>query len=786
MGDHAEPADKNYQSISRLGKSLPVLLPLAALLFLLSGFLKPGKQVPPRISPLPLETASSPLVSGSGFSDDGVFPTTTRESFGGDLRKFGSWLGSDASVGTTRSGWFRATPKFRILVAGYPVGRGCELFIEGQEADGRIQRITMPHGGNPGESWRTETISFANLNLSRFRLVAIDASAGLQSWVGFSQPFEFRESEAAERWRQLLLVALTASAAFVAILFPGLFLRHRSVELKRAKLPFLWIPLTGFLGLATLGLLCWVAPSSIGVRNISRMVLGPVFVYALYHVVRFPLSTYLSELERRALLVILVLASLSISKSIYSLGPVGELYGGQISRTLEVGGRSDSRIPYHVLQLVAWRSRPYSDLAIRFFSPWNFSSRGPLVALATAPIVLAIPVNVPNTMPDQKWSVFDPQGFSAYRIVMIVVACCTLTAVFEIAALFLEAQWAFLAFLVTASTPFVIHETYFTWPKLEAVWFVLLAAYLIVRCRYLRAGVLVGIGYLCHPLVLLSFPALLGISFLSEESGRETEVLRWRKLYKWGLQAFLLLPGLAFCMSIWFVINRKHYSQSGFLDYFYAADGLNLTLGHWLLSRWDSICNTLIPLNLFLLHRTHLAVNAVDGASPHIVQFYLQYWNTLPFGVGITYFFFLVRFLWEGLMRARAWVFLVFVVPFAFFSAYWGPISTGMLREGLHPWVVGLLIFSVVMWRKMGAHNHYSAACSIALLLRGVETILMLVLPSMLSQHEAVSSQFLTTDIIALLVMAGSAAWLYWLTFRLAWKLSATTIPATSMIQSQS
>ncbi len=91
-------------------------------------------------------------------------------------------------------------------------------------------------------------------------------------------------------------------------------------------------------------------------------------------------------------------------------------------------------------------------------------------------------------MPDQPWTVFDSEGFSAYRIVMIVMACCSLSAVFGVARLFLDEQWAFLAYLVTVTTPFVVHETYFTWPKLEAASLVLLASYLIVRRRFLLAG----------------------------------------------------------------------------------------------------------------------------------------------------------------------------------------------------------------------------------------------------------------------------------------------------------
>ena len=730
------------------------------MLFLFTGYSKPVKVPAPLTAPLKLENEGELLAEVSGFAENAVFPTTTEPALAVRLKRFGSWLGSDQSLGAVKTSWFRAAPRFNILIAGYPSGHGCQLFIETQQTNGATSRIPVSLRSNPGESWEVRTIAFANPAVARFRIVAVDASTAGGGWVAFSQPFLITGANNAQLSKQLALVLLTTAAALVAFLAPGLALR-RGCHQSGRRLAFLWIPVPGFLGLALLGLLCWVGPHSLSARRTSQLVLGPVFFYALYRSVRFPIATYTTELERRALLVVVVLSSLGIAKASYSIGPEGELYGGQVSRTLEVGGRSDSRISYHVVQLVASRSRPYSDFAFSLLSPWNFSSRGPLAALAASPIVLAAPIQAPKEIPGQPWTVFDPQGFGAYRIVMIVMACCSLTAVFGVAGLFLDSRWAFLAFLVTATTPFIVHETYFTWPKLEAVWFVLLAAYLIIRGRYFLAGLLLGIGYLCHPLALFSLPALLGVVFLSQKAAA-------RKFYKFALQASLLFLGLGFWIAIWALINRKHYSQSGFLNYFQQTDGAN-----WFQTRWNSICNTLLPLNLFLLHRSHPSLNSVDGESPAIVQFYMQYWCTLPFGAGIAYFFFLLRFLYAGFFRARAWLILVFVLPFAFFAAYWGPVSTGMLREGLHSWVVGLMIFSVVMWRKNTFRPAFSAACCIALLLRGAETLLMLLLPSMLSQLKFFSPQYLLSDVCALLVIASATAWLYLSTFNYARRLSA-------------
>ena len=98
------------------------------------------------------------------------------------------------------------------------------------------------------------------------------------------------------------------------------------------------------------------------------------------------------------------------------------------------------------------------------------------------------------------------------------------------------------------------------------------------------------------------------------------------------------------------LVNGSHYSQSGFLNYVTQAGftntlrGLPVTIGSWLSDRLVSLGNTLVPMRLFLLSSKDQEVNAVQacfpfctGGSPPIVHFFYQYWNTVPFGVGIVF-----------------------------------------------------------------------------------------------------------------------------------------------------
>ena len=746
--------------LSRLANLSAILFCLAAVLFLFAGHLNLDQVALPSLAPLLPESGSQILLASDGFADNAVYHEVAPPRSGLGLRLFGSWLGTDATMGRAETSWFHSVPAVTLLVVGYPNSHGCQLYVEQQTNAGVVERTKLP-GDDPGEFWQFRTIPLANsATATRFRIVAIDGSSQGGGWLGFSQPFQFTQDGRAfaKQLIQLFLVVLTAAAALVALLFPGLLWRCLSSKPRRSPIAFIWLPLPGFLFLAVVGLLCWIGPPALGVRRISQIYLVPLFAYALFHSLRFPLTSYTTQLERRILLVVVLLASLSISKASYSVGPLGELYGGRISRTLEVGDRSDSRIPYHALQLIATRSRPHRELANILFGDWGFSARTPMVPIAASPVVLALPVHPPHGMPDQLWTVFDPEGFAAYRIVLIVIACCSLIAVFGVAGLFLDEQWAFLAFLVAATTPFVIHETYFTWPKLAASWFIMLAAYTIVGKRFLLSGLLWGGGYLCHPLALFSAPALFGLIYLSEPKLLQP----FRKLSLWAARAAALLAGLAICIAVWMLANRHHFSQSGFLSYVRQAGGAAPTPANWLRSRWDSVANTLLPLNLFLLHSDHQGVNSIHGPAPAIVRFYLQYWSTLPFGIGITYFYFLLQSLYKSMFTARACLLLLIVLPFLCFSVYWGASTAGMLREGLQPWILSLLIFSVVMWQNRTP----SKAFSIALLLRGVETLLMLLLPAIWTSRALLHAEFAVSDMLTLFVMVASASWLYLLTFQ--------------------
>ncbi len=762
---------------------------LAAILYLLVGIFSPARQNVLRLASLPQVNPKEPALSGSGFAPNAAAHLGRPGYIKGPLQMYGSFLDNGDSTGSVHTAEFQAVPDFLLFVSGFPNRPGNRLLVEVSTKSGLV-RLSVAPFEDPASRWLLKRISLRAIRGAQsFRIIATDSSRGQVGWLGFSLPFENGESRLQSSLlllKQLGFSILAMAASFVALLAPG-FIARQKIQRRRGQLfSIIWIAVPGLLALALLGVAAWFWPSWFGPRHIKaatlcRLALLIFFAYATWHFLRFGFSRVITATEQRVLLIVLVLAAICAAKSIYSLGPVGELFHDEISRTLEIGGRSDSRLPYYVAQLVGLRQRPASPLARTLYDPWTFSDRGQLVALAAAPLVLAGPVSVPDHAPSDLWTVFDAQGFSAYRFSMIVFAACTLLFVFGVSALFVPTEWALLAVLVVATSPFFVHDIYFTWPKLEAAAFVLLAAYLVLQSRFFLAGFALGVGYLCHPSALLSAPTILFLIALAPRSGS-------RKFGKLLRESLAFLVGLFFWLACWRIVNGSNYSQGKFLDFAFAAGNLTRTPAHWFSYRLTSLLNTLVPLNQFLFHAHDENVNAIERPSPAIVRFFVQPWSAVPFAVGGAWFFCLLRLLYLGFLKARSWLLLVLLIPLLIFTAYMGIDSSGMLKEGLHAWFLTLLIFSVIVWKKFDAQSQsFWKVCNYALLSRVVDLLLMMLLPAVSTQHSLVRASFTPTDVAALCTMIVGVVWLcvYMFNYSEGLRLAEAAIPMPTPIEKE-
>jgi hypothetical protein len=344
----------------------------------------------------------------------------------------------------------------------------------------------------------------------------------------------------------------------------------------------------------------------------------------------------------------------------------------------------------------------------------------------------------------------------AYRVAMMAFGCTAFISLWDLIRRLAGAKAARFGLLLAATMPFLVHEVWFTWPKMLAASFVLMAGICVISKRPLAAGALAGLGYLMHPVALLSLP-VLGLIALWPLRGA-----RWNRP-RLGQLVGLTLGLIAFVL-VWRVVNGSHYDQDTFFNYFKEA-GINLhpSLGAWAHYRLESLGNTVVPLLLPLASPDNPSINVVGGISPPVIHYFFMYWNTVPFGVGIVFFPLLLLSLWHSARRWPWAVVATVVVPFLLFVVYWGSSTSGLMREGLHTWVLTLFVVVACDQAARGFGWLRSRAIRVLLILRVLEVLAVALVPTLATRHELLGDSFEISDAIAVIAMVSFAALLGWL-----------------------
>jgi hypothetical protein len=563
-------------------------------------------------------------------------------------------------------------------------------------------------------------------------------------------------------WIVRLTVAAAAASCFVFC--PGILLRRwtsSSAVLGNAAL--LWVP--GFLYLVLVGVLAWLLEFAVSPQTVSTVLLVPIPLLVLGSLLRpgrAPLG--LRAGEPLAVGLVLALLAIGIGQATWSEALPGQLYPATISRTLEADNRPDSRISYNTVMLVAHGDRPYGKVGSSYYAPYNFYARGPIAGLAAASVVLSGGAKPPRTLPDQPWEPFDAQGFATYRIVLMLLGATVVLAAYGLLRRLFAVRFALAGAVLVAMTPFVIHEVYYTWPKLLAASLGVTAAVAVLGRRPLAAGLLLGLAYLAHPSGLIALPVLVlgwGLLLWRGAPGlglKPTAPVSARWLATWTRDTLVLGAGLLAIYGAWNLANAGH-TVDYFASYVLQVNGKQpVPLGVWIDSRVHSMANTLIPFRLYLVDRHDPAINSYyTGVSPNIIRFSTSYWLTLPFGVGLLYFPIYLYGLARFARRAALLFCVAVLVPFVGFTIYWGATTAGMLREGLHFVVVISLLVAFVGHSLTSPTQRLRAVVRLCVTARVLEVLFMLIAPTAVSGGLSLNHLFLPTDALALALMTGGA-----------------------------
>lgn len=460
----------------------------------------------------------------------------------------------------------------------------------------------------------------------------------------------------------------TVALSLVLVLGPGLIWQ----AWRRSH--FVTVLWPGPLVLALGGLVCWIGGGVVRPGSLAEVWVGGLLIALGVAGWKLRPWLYWDKLERTTLTLVALVALGVAAKAAFSRGPVGELYAGSISRTLEYGDRPDSRIAFHNVQMIAHHLSPYGDIGAGYLAPFNYSHRGPLPGLMAAPVVLATGLRPPVEMPDQPWVPFDRTGFAAYRILLATLAATALIAAAALLRQLRDDRTALIGIGLLVLAPFFWHESYFTWPKLATAAWIAGALTLLLQERPARAGFAFSGAYLLHPMALLSLP-FVGLWALCQPT------TSWPRRV---LRATAFSLPLALIAALWFGLNHEHYSQGGFLQYLTSAEGGPATWHAWWVSRWTSTINTLVPFAVLFTRGDNFSFNPIGLHADPLSQYFFQAWTTLPFAIGIVAWLALLPAFLRCIGRRPGAASLFVLGPLLFTLVYWGAASTGIMRECGH------------------------------------------------------------------------------------------------------
>jgi hypothetical protein len=559
-----------------------------------------------------------------------------------------------------------------------------------------------------------------------------------------------------EQLLDLIRLGTAVTLILGLLLGPGAALRVLTNREDPIGLAFL--PLPGFLLMFAAGGLAWLLGGSADPRAVACAVMLPVLLGSGAIVFALGEGPIFDHDERRTLLTVGCVLGIAIGRALWSLGPAGELYGGTVSKTLEVGDRSDSRISFIISQLVAHHEAPYGQLGSYLFAPYNFSSRGPAPGMAAAPFVLMTGGHPAAAYPEAPWTPFDREGFVAYRLAMMAFAATAFISLWDLLRRVAGRRVAQFGLLLAATTPFLVTETWFTWPKLLAASITLMALICVVERRFLLAGLLAGFASMMHPVALVSVP-VIAIVVLWPLRGA-----RWNRP-RIGALAKMVVGLVAFPV-VWRLLNGSHYDQNQFFEYLKQAGfDLHPSAGTWIHYRLHSLADTVVPGLPWFGDGHNISINEVGGISPGIIHFFFQYWTTVPFGFAIVFLPMLLLGLWRALRRWTWGVMALVVLPFVGFTIYWGASTSGMMREGLQFWA--LCVIGVLACEQGAERFRWlrSLPARLVLVFRAVEVLGVILIPTLSTRHEVLSSIYWPTDLVALALifaMVGTLAWAIW------------------------
>ncbi len=610
-------------------------------------------------------------------------------------RWYGTYVRGDAFVGEVVSTPFLiGGDNLLVPIIGYPHLEGNRLELEVVDRAGTVVGRIAYEGENPTESprvWRVETGKWRGLQ-GRLRL--IDHTTKVRGWLGVGVP-HIGGPEVA--WlkgvpRNYGWFALAAGALTALLLVPGFSIRTWA----GGRLPFVYVPLPGLLGLALLGLLTWrFGPGAMqpwGKAWLGVNALAALGLTGQWWRTGKPWSRAEGRLLGAYACVVMGALAFGVLPA-----EVGQEYDTRsTAQGRMIASPPDHELPYQTAVYFYHGKNGREDRGAYFSDSWSVGSRGPLAPLAITAAFVIFDEH-PNDPPGKALNAWpaSADGFYLARITGILTNALAVMGAGLLAAALLG-RLSGVAIAAVAVAPVVAINVDFLWPKLLATYFLLLAIGVLVRRRLVAlAAIFTALAYYSHPVGGLFAPAVALFIAWRALLPREGATTEWRCAIRQtaGFGATLvacLVPWLAY--KVWL----------GFPDVFLKypmGDGWGLnaanSLATWLHCRWSNLWVTVTPGGFFWL--TPFMRGWIWGPLSEPLRWGISYAKTLPGALGYPLYGVAVyAVVAKRQLFPRGFLTTLGLGAFALMLVFWGFSGDGLGRNCLEPLAMLLVVVAAV------------------------------------------------------------------------------------------
>ncbi|SMC95954.1 hypothetical protein [Rhizobium sp. RU36D] len=457
-------------------------------------------------------------------------------------------------------------------------------------------------------------------------------------------------------------------------LWPVLVFRNSGADSSKAILA----PVIGILCLAVLGAGLWFFP---WFRNdFIRWGLLVAFALPIVFAVRSKDVRFRISLPY-ALFAAVMLQALIIGNNPLPISQ--EFMPGSVQPGRMIAAPSDHEIPFATADYFRHNYDGVEKVE-DYFGEWGLTSRGPLVPFGINALFFLLGI----VGGGQEFA--SIYGWLTNALVILGVFHLTRSLTPDPARTNLALFWA-------ALSPVVLINTVFTWPKLLAIYLLLLAVAFIIRRRLYLAGFLTALSWLSHPVGALMIPAL-GLFVLTRTPDGEGPWIA--RAARFCMPA--AIAGAA-TMAPWLAF-KVHLGQPDPFAAYLLGRGTGFeaatTFQEWISPRISNIYYTLTP---FAIYNDGLIKAWLLGPLNDASRWLIQYSKSLPGQLGfVAAAAACVSMLFHRWNRQSAAFGGSFIVAALFVMVvFWGYSADGLGRNSLEPVTILLIVFVCAYGEKL-------------------------------------------------------------------------------------